>query len=186
MSDEASADFQNLLAQGARLKDEGNKRFTAKHQQLDEARDSYLSALDKLPLLPPPSKAAIPAASGIQEVTDEEAEAIEAESHDQERQQRVAVENQIRECSKAVWGNLGAVYLVMVCAGSSRYTLTSCRRSRRKLLMRAPKVGVRVLQVSLPLAYANDVVQLSNLTLHTPKPCSAVRLQTNVLDPGLP
>lgn len=45
--------------------------------------------------------------TGVQEITDEEAE----ELNNDEGMKRREVESDIRSCTKAVWGNLGAVYL---------------------------------------------------------------------------
>jgi len=60
-------------------------------------------------------------ASGIQEVTEEEANAIEVQAEDaefeiadDEARAREEVEDQIRECTKACWGNLAACYLATV------------------------------------------------------------------------
>lgn len=94
------------------LKDNGNKHFTASPQRLDEARKSYLSAIDTLPVCPRPEKAKPKAeASGLEEVTDEEAAQIEADRLQPKDTERDDVEADIRECTKAVWGNLAAVYL---------------------------------------------------------------------------
>ena len=56
-------------------------------------------------------------ASGVEEVTEEEAAAIEAQQAgniDPVRVERVEIEEQIRECTKACWGNLAASYLATV------------------------------------------------------------------------
>jgi hypothetical protein len=53
-------------------------------------------------------------------VTDEEADAIEEEKIragqevDEAARERAEVEEDIRECTKAVWGNLGACYTISV------------------------------------------------------------------------
>jgi hypothetical protein len=104
---------QKLLARATALKETGNKHFLAKPRRLDEARDSYNAALDHLPDLPPPRpfQTAPAESSGLQEVTEEEAEAIEAENAREKDTEREGVEQEIRECTKAVYGNLGAVYV---------------------------------------------------------------------------
>lgn len=94
------------------LKEAGNRHFLAKPRRLDEARASYTAALDHLPDLPPPRPFAAPAeGSGLQEVTEDEAEAIEAENTREKDTEREGTEQEIRECTKAVYGNLGAVYV---------------------------------------------------------------------------
>lgn len=77
---------------------------------MDEACASYTAALDHLPDLPPPVLVA-PAPSGIQEVTEDEAAAIDAENARDKDTEREDAEQAIRECTKAVYGNLGAVYV---------------------------------------------------------------------------
>lgn len=107
--------MQKLLARATGLKDAGNKHFLAKPQRLSEARDSYLAALDHLPDLPPrPSQFPPQAPSGLQEVTEDEAEAIVAENEREKDTEREGIELDIRECTKAVYGNLGAVYVAQV------------------------------------------------------------------------
>lgn len=104
------------MADATALKETGNKLFTSSPRRLEEARDSYLAALGHLPDLkvepaPPPPP------SGLQELTDDEAAALEAEASqpvDAEKEERTQLETTIRECTKAVWGNLAAVYLALV------------------------------------------------------------------------
>lgn len=104
--------MQNLLQRGVSLKDNGNKHFIARPQRLEEARKSYLAAIDTLPVCPRPEKAAPKTeSSGLAEVTDEEAAQIEADRLRPRDTERDDVESDIRECTKAVWGNLAAVYL---------------------------------------------------------------------------
>lgn len=94
------------------LKDNGNKHFTASPQRLEEARRSYLAAIDTLPEIPRPEKAQHKAErSGLEEVTEEEAARIEADRLRPKDTERDTVEADIRQCTKAVWGNLAAVYL---------------------------------------------------------------------------
>lgn len=84
----------------------------SKPPKLDDARQCYLSALD---LLPQESPAAQPSAvpSGISEITDSEADELQASSS-REGVERQQIQGRIRDCSKAVWGNLGAVYTMTV------------------------------------------------------------------------
>lgn len=103
---------KNLLQRGLSLKDIGNKHYTASPQRLEESRKSYLAALDTLPDCPRPDKGELHLEKGgLQEVTDEEAEQIAAEQSRRKDTERIDVEADIRECAKAVWGNLAAVYL---------------------------------------------------------------------------
>lgn len=74
---------------------------------------AYKSALDHLP--PCPKKPPAKAATGIAEVTDEEAAAIEADGKvDPEVKEREEVEEEVRECTKACWGNLAACHMSLV------------------------------------------------------------------------
>lgn len=101
-----------------KLKADGNKNFTSKPPKLEAARDSYLCALDCLPAvpkhLPPPSLDE----DRFVEITDEQAEQIERDW--EAGPERVAVDNDIRDAEKALWGNLGAVYGQQVSCGSAR------------------------------------------------------------------
>lgn len=81
---------------------------------------AYKSALDHLPPCPkkPPSTA-VPLETGIAEVTDDEAAAINEETSRQEAvdpavREKEEVEEEIRDCTKACWGNLGACYISLV------------------------------------------------------------------------
>lgn len=104
--------MQNLLQRGLSLKNTGNKHFTANPQRLDEARKSYLAAIDTLPSCPRPEKTKSKVeTSGLAEITDEEAAQIDAERLQPKDTERDNVEADVRECTKAVWGNLAAVYL---------------------------------------------------------------------------
>ncbi|EJT46492.1 hypothetical protein A1Q2_01147 [Trichosporon asahii var. asahii CBS 8904] len=100
------------LKRGLSLKNTGNKHFTANPQRLDEARKSYLAAIDTLPSCPRPEKTKSKVeTSGLAEITDEEAAQIDAERLQPKDTERDNVEADVRECTKAVWGNLAAVYL---------------------------------------------------------------------------
>lgn len=57
--------------------------------------------------------------SGLQEVTEEEAVAIQKEENAKkgkspEELEREEVEDEIKECTKACWGNLAACYIAVV------------------------------------------------------------------------
>jgi hypothetical protein len=134
---------QKLLARANERKAMGNKHFTSKPPNMESAIESYNSALDCLPDVPKPAairpdkgkeKAKTQPGSGIEEVTEEEAAEIEAQSAeigdekiDQEKVDRDEVEEEIRDCTKACWGNLGACHLGLVCRSrTSSSTLTSC------------------------------------------------------------
>ena len=111
------------------LKAQGNTSFTSKPPNHDAAVKAYRSALDILPPCPKkelkekPQPVVPPIAdgqSGLQEVTEEEAIAIEAESQKdkngemQKISERETVEEEVRELSKACWGNLAACYVALV------------------------------------------------------------------------
>ena len=109
-----------MIAKASSFKATGNLHFTARPPELDLAVAAYKSALDHLPPCKkkPPIAATSPA-TGIAEVTEEEASAIEKEADengvvDTEKQEREEVEDEVRECTKACWGNLAACYISMV------------------------------------------------------------------------
>lgn len=78
-----------------------------------------MAAIDYLPdIAPRPSQVPPQEPSGLQEVTEEEAQAIEVENQREKDIQRETVELEIRECTKAVYGNLGAVYIAQVSVAS--------------------------------------------------------------------
>ncbi|KAK4685756.1 hypothetical protein P7C73_g4383, partial [Tremellales sp. Uapishka_1] len=105
-------ELKKLLSRAQELKLQGNKSFTAKPPAYDAARDSYLAAIDHLPSIPrkvdTKSKTKVEG-SCIEEVSEEEALAIENPVQDE----RAEVEDEISECLKAVYGNLGACYLYL-------------------------------------------------------------------------
>lgn len=102
---------QKLLSTATQLKETGNKHFTAKPQRLDAARESYLSALDSLPDCQREREPAPAPEATVEEVDDDATVDVGRGDDDSER---IAVEEGIRECTKAVWGNLGAVYVALV------------------------------------------------------------------------
>ena len=116
---------QTLLGKAVDRKNAGNNYFTMKPPDLERAVASYKAALDYLP--PCPRRTVVPkppltdnATSGLAEVNDEEAAAIEEQQHvaepdsDSESREREEVEEEVRECTKACWGNLGACYTSLV------------------------------------------------------------------------
>lgn len=115
---------QDLLRDAEDLKARGNDHFAnskADETLLEKAAECYRQALDRLPALesstekaPPPP---LPASSGVVELTDAEAAAIEAQEaernapeSDDERRRREANEG-ITQVRKALWANLGAVWV---------------------------------------------------------------------------
>jgi hypothetical protein len=101
--------------------------FTARPPNYPSAIEAYRSALNCLPAcVEKAEKSPLPEMpptliSGIQEVTEEEAAAIEIrtdtqepESENAESAEREDIGDQIRECTKACWGNLAASYLAIV------------------------------------------------------------------------
>lgn len=91
----------------------------------------YLCALDCLPAvpkhLPPPTLDG----NRFAEISDEEAEQIEIDW--ETGAERVAVDNEIRDAEKALWGNLGAVYGQQVSAqrgfAAARIATSDCAAS---------------------------------------------------------
>ncbi|WWC99271.1 hypothetical protein V866_006167 [Kwoniella sp. B9012] len=124
-------ELKGLLDLATKLKNEGNDLYKSKPPKYDQAILSYIKALDHLPSIPNRSvsdqekekndEKKKEVGSGIEEVTDEEALKIQEEQEqDQskngisdEEQERLDVENDIREMNKAVWGNLAACYIAI-------------------------------------------------------------------------
>ncbi|BEI85703.1 hypothetical protein CcaverHIS002_0511040 [Cutaneotrichosporon cavernicola] len=104
----AVPELRALLDKSISLKNEGNKSFTSKPPKLDAARDSYLCALDCLPAVPKHLAPPRLDEDRFAEITDEEADQINMDW--EAGAERVAVDNDIREAQKALWGNLAAVY----------------------------------------------------------------------------
>jgi cell envelope opacity-associated protein A len=123
---------QEALTLASEYKLKGNTAFTSKPPNHSAAIKSYRAALDILPPLPKKEakddkpKVALPPVvdgqGGIQEVTEEEASAIEAQSKmdqapDEGKDQvteREKVEDEARELMKACWGNLAACHVALV------------------------------------------------------------------------
>jgi hypothetical protein len=110
---------QRLLGKATELKTKGNAHFTSKSPEHERAVEAYHSALALLPPCPRHAKPRVETtSSGIEEVTDDQAEKIVAEEKakelNPEESEREEVEEEIRECTKACWGNLAACYLALV------------------------------------------------------------------------
>ncbi|WWC85791.1 uncharacterized protein L201_000658 [Kwoniella dendrophila CBS 6074] len=132
-------ELKGLLALGTKFKTEGNELFTSKPPKYDEAIKSYLKAIDHLPIIPNDKsseetnekniidqgekqifESTKKVESGIEEVTDEEAIKIEQEELnkseeiiDLEKMEREEIEQDIKELTKATWGNLAACYIAI-------------------------------------------------------------------------
>lgn len=108
-------DYQKLLTRAQALKVEGNAAFTSKPPNTKLAIEKYESALKLLPPVPkletPPKPA--PASTGIQEISDEEAEEILSVPKDKEVSERESVEREVRDCGKACHGNLAACWALL-------------------------------------------------------------------------
>lgn len=111
---------QRLVGLAASLKDEGNRAYTAKPPNYTLATEKYEGALKHLPPTPKreaPTPKPATGGSGIQEITDEEAETIrlaeEEEVKSPEEEERAQVEDQIRDCGKACHGNLAACWAAL-------------------------------------------------------------------------
>ncbi|BEJ10590.1 hypothetical protein CspHIS471_0100120 [Cutaneotrichosporon sp. HIS471] len=104
----AIPELRALLDKSISLKNEGNRSFTSKPPKLGAARDSYLCALDCLPAVPKHLAPPRLDQDRFAEITDEEADQINIDW--EAGAERVAVDNDIREAQKALWGNLAAVY----------------------------------------------------------------------------
>ncbi|KAL7418767.1 hypothetical protein Q5752_006450 [Cryptotrichosporon argae] len=134
-------EMRKLLARALELKAKGNAAFTAVPRDLAAARSAYDDALGALPDVPPaPSSAPSPsptsapgpasppeeAPRGIVEVSDDEAAAIvaaataaagaaenDSNAGTVEVDERAAVEAEIRDATKQVYQNLGAVFVAL-------------------------------------------------------------------------
>lgn len=108
-------EVQKLVDRAQIAKNDGNTAFTAKPPKVELAIEQYQSALKLLPPVPkleaPQTKGPLvqSSGSGIQEITDEEADAITA-SEPEALSEREEVEAKIRECEKACHGNLAACW----------------------------------------------------------------------------
>jgi len=112
-----AANRQKLVDRAYIVKDEGNAAFTSKPPNTELAIEKYQSALKLLPPVPKldtPTTKPLPfeSGSGIQEITDEEAEAITF-AETKVLSEREEVEGKIRECAKACHGNLAACWALM-------------------------------------------------------------------------
>ena len=112
-----------MIAKAIEFKLQGNRNFQEKPPDTDKAITAYNNALDGLPACSKSSEADISkkperiSSSGIEEITDEEAAVIEntpEEETDPEETRRKELEEQLRDCTKACWGNLGACHLAQV------------------------------------------------------------------------
>ncbi|KAL1409357.1 hypothetical protein Q8F55_003339 [Vanrija albida] len=105
-------ELYTLLEAATQLKDAGNKLYTSRPPKLDAARDDYLKALSYLPAapkhLPPPSLDELAGGDRFREISDDEAEQIEAD--EAAGYERVTADLAIRDAQRAIYGNLGAVY----------------------------------------------------------------------------
>ena len=149
------ADQEILLDKAVASKAKGNSAFTSKPADHDGAIELYQEALRCLPSCPKRKDKATanapprPMGSGIQEVSEEEASAIEAEQQeapaiDAAEQEREDVEEEIRECTKSCWGNLAACHLAKVssCPGYKRSFRLSIRVAIKPRQMRVRRVCI--------------------------------------------
>lgn len=123
---------QRLLEKALMHKSTGNTAFSSKPPMMDKAVDDYTAALKCLPdvvkqttLTQPTPR--LPAVGGIEEITEVEAVHIQLEADktagangDVAAEERLQVEDDIRGCAKACWGNLGACYTALVSALAAR------------------------------------------------------------------
>ena len=117
---------QEALNKALALKAKGNTLFTAKPPNITAALNAYQRAVDVLAVCEPKLKAEKPTVSppppesGLQEVTEEEADAIEEARKvkeavkEKEPSEREKLEDDIRECYKACWGNRAACHIARV------------------------------------------------------------------------
>jgi hypothetical protein len=107
---------QKLVDRAQLLKNEGNTAYTSKPPQTELAIEKYESALKLLPPVPKLEQVITPPApsvsGGIQEITDEEADAITL-AEKKVLTEREEVEGSVRECGKACHGNLAACWALL-------------------------------------------------------------------------
>jgi hypothetical protein len=110
---------QTRLEEATTLKSRGNALFA--EPELDGALAAYLEALKLLPETTPVSKPPPPPPTGVEELTDEQAAVLENEIRARELESsrpdavtRRSLERQIDDARKALWSNIGAVYVKKV------------------------------------------------------------------------
>jgi len=123
-------EMQTLVDEATTLKSRGNTLFTK--QDLDGALEAYLEALKLLPEAAPPQTTPT---SGVQELTDEQAKALDEEIRERESESsrpdamaRRSVQRQIGDARKALWSNIGAVY---VSKGDDKEAVNACTEALR-------------------------------------------------------
>ena len=118
------------------LKNEGNTAYTSKQPQTELAIEKYESALKLLPPVPKLEPVKIPPPSsdtgGIQEITDEEADAI-TQAGQRVLTEREEVEGSVRECGKACHGNLAACWALLK---EDKKAVEACDRGEFELVGR--------------------------------------------------
>ncbi|WWC66857.1 uncharacterized protein I206_100764 [Kwoniella pini CBS 10737] len=120
-------ELKDLLFKAKKLKENGNELFKNKPPNYEKAIEFYLKAINHLPPTPELDQKEIIkeqeekvkiSNSGIEEVTDEEAFKIQENSNklnnsNQEESDRINIQLEIKELTKAVWGNLAACYIAI-------------------------------------------------------------------------
>jgi hypothetical protein len=124
---------QKLVDRAQILKNEGNAAYTSKPPQTELAIEKYESALKLLPPVPKLEPVIIPPApsvgGGIQEITDEEADAITL-AEQTVMTEREEVEGSVRECGKACHGNLAACWALLK---DDKKAVEACTRGEYEL-----------------------------------------------------
>ncbi|WVW81775.1 hypothetical protein I302_103772 [Kwoniella bestiolae CBS 10118] len=171
-------ELRELLDLATKLKNEGNDVYKTK--RYDEAIGSYLKALDHLPSVPNPNSTEKgekedtkkkTEESGIEEVNDEEALKIQQEEQNQiglslEEEERREIEDDVREMTKAVWGNLAASYLAIK---DDKKAVEACTEALKidpkyiKGLHRRATANERIGDLSALVAAKEDYTLLSSL-----------------------
>ena len=118
----SSTHTQRRLDQALSFKNRGNASFVSHPPNHQSAIASYTAALACLPTVPPPpTTPPTNGVTGLEEVGEEEAAAIQAFEEERKRleadpeaKERLRLEEQVSEMAKACWGNLGACHAALV------------------------------------------------------------------------
>jgi hypothetical protein len=171
------------------LKDEGNKAYTSKPPNYNIAIEKYQASLKHLPPIPKPEESKEPdsqtgsarsapiTGSGIQEITDEEAEALQSGGSEDKRSpeeiEREEVDDQIRELGKACHGNMAACWAALK---EDKRVVEACNQGQYCLPLGPP--------MNHTGAVGADRKQRSRLILGTQKHCIDGQQQMTGSDHG--
>lgn len=131
----------------------------SKPPDVESAMRAYRSAIDILPNMPfkqrisEKASGKAPARSGVEEITEDEAAELKAASSTspdpakEEADERERIEDAIRQCQKASWGNLAACHVSLVSRPARAYLKADLyRKKTKRQWRRVRKVGLGVVR----------------------------------------